>query len=219
MTERKAWELLSFVDQIHLWGVTDFRDFVIRHLKPWHEFGKKCYVNNVDFMASVPESGMVTKDGRMTCRIPEPCIQLPEWTKYVTEDTRLKLRERALFHMQEAFARYRRDTRVKSDDFPDHISCAVGACGSLNSPGYPLASMEEAVMHFCEIHGVSDAEIPHIERAWEERDRFPLSRSPFGDVITIDALPRSGVTGRGNRIRRRKAAADDGNASKRRRRG
>ncbi|KAL7759383.1 hypothetical protein ACKLNR_009473 [Fusarium oxysporum f. sp. zingiberi] len=51
-TERRAWELLSLIDQIHLWGVTVFRDFVIRHLKPWHEFGKRCYVNDIDFTTS-----------------------------------------------------------------------------------------------------------------------------------------------------------------------
>ncbi|KAL5607182.1 hypothetical protein FOBRF1_007679 [Fusarium oxysporum] len=51
-TERRAWELLSLINQIHLWGVTVFRDFVIRHLKPWHEFGKRCYVNDIDFTTS-----------------------------------------------------------------------------------------------------------------------------------------------------------------------
>ncbi|KAB8214327.1 hypothetical protein BDV33DRAFT_196216 [Aspergillus novoparasiticus] len=38
VTLRKAWELLSFIDQIHLWGVTDFRNTIINRLNDWHEF-------------------------------------------------------------------------------------------------------------------------------------------------------------------------------------
>ncbi|KAE8325000.1 hypothetical protein BDV39DRAFT_194658 [Aspergillus sergii] len=30
--------LLSFIDQIHLWGVTDFRNSIINRLNDWHEF-------------------------------------------------------------------------------------------------------------------------------------------------------------------------------------
>ncbi|KAH7165369.1 hypothetical protein EDB81DRAFT_917353, partial [Dactylonectria macrodidyma] len=43
VTERSAWELLSLVDQIHQWGVNQFRTFVTRHLKAWHEFCSECY--------------------------------------------------------------------------------------------------------------------------------------------------------------------------------
>ncbi|KAE8415700.1 hypothetical protein BDV36DRAFT_285156 [Aspergillus pseudocaelatus] len=38
VTPRKAWEFLSLVDQIHLWGVTDFRNSIINRLNDWHEF-------------------------------------------------------------------------------------------------------------------------------------------------------------------------------------
>jgi hypothetical protein len=218
VTERKAWELLSLVDQIHLWGVTDFRDFVIRHLKPWHEFCKKCYVNDVDFMAMKPEAGNRTlNDGRVVCITPTSCLVLPEWAKYVTEDTRLKLRNRAAFHMWEAYNKYRRDVRAKSDGFPDIISCQIDECGPLKGPGYPLASIEEGELHLREIHGVDDAGIAHIRGSWERAEWLRLSTLLSG-VTDGCILQSSGPTGRKSRKQPLEDTANNVNASKRRKR-
>ncbi|KAF1808088.1 hypothetical protein P152DRAFT_371413, partial [Eremomyces bilateralis CBS 781.70] len=38
VTEMKAWELLSIVDQIHNWAISEHRAFVLGHLKSWQKF-------------------------------------------------------------------------------------------------------------------------------------------------------------------------------------
>lgn len=87
-TERTAWELLQIVDQIHIWGATDFRDFVIQHLRPWHELGKTCYVNDIDYINWLRHASAVTADGQVGRKIPKKCGRLPGWTEHVTEDAR-----------------------------------------------------------------------------------------------------------------------------------
>ncbi|SPO07514.1 uncharacterized protein DNG_10208 [Cephalotrichum gorgonifer] len=116
-TERRAWELLQVIDQIHVWGATDFRDFVIRHLKPWHEFGKKCYVNDVDFMHIHPHAGPLTVDGKPACGVPGYCLELPDWTEHMTKDSRKDLERKLGTHVLNAYAKYNPETRSRGDKF------------------------------------------------------------------------------------------------------
>lgn len=197
MTERKAWELLSLVDQIHLWGVTDFRNFVIQHLKPWHDFRKNCNINDVNFMATNPSAGNVAVNGAVFCKMPSSCLVLPEWTKYVPEDTRLKLQKRVTFHMWQAYNKYQRDVRAKSDEFPGIMSCQIGECGPLGSPGYPLASIEEGALHLREVHGADEAYMTRLNDSQEEgRIWFLLSTLPHGMTGRGGILQSSGPVGR-----------------------
>ncbi|KAH8777841.1 hypothetical protein F5883DRAFT_696769 [Diaporthe sp. PMI_573] len=169
-TERRAWELLSLVDQIHLWGVTDFRDSIMRHLKPWHDFAKKCYINDIDFMEHLStKAGRTIVDGKLNIRIHTSCTILPEWTKHFTDDARLRFKERVVYHLNEKWPTYR---DVRTNEFPYFRACGVDGCGALNTPGYPLATTEDIVMHLREVHGWDDAEIAEVEHAWETGDNI-----------------------------------------------
>ncbi|OJJ78665.1 uncharacterized protein ASPGLDRAFT_1198086 [Aspergillus glaucus CBS 516.65] len=64
VTMRKAWELLSLVDQIHLWGVTYFRSSIIQCLKQWHEFSRMCYANDVMFLIRMLKTDRFMQDGK-----------------------------------------------------------------------------------------------------------------------------------------------------------
>ncbi|KAK0743853.1 hypothetical protein B0T18DRAFT_469430 [Schizothecium vesticola] len=86
ITERKAWELLSIVDQIHEWGVTAHRDFVIRHLKAWHEFGRRCYFHDASAMHYILCDGK-DHDGRRVLR-----VDLPAWTQHLTTGARARFK-------------------------------------------------------------------------------------------------------------------------------
>ncbi|ENH69415.1 hypothetical protein FOC1_g10011767 [Fusarium oxysporum f. sp. cubense race 1] len=116
-TERRAWELLSLIDQIHLWGVTVFRDFVIRHLKPWHEFGKRCYVNDIDFTTSSSDKRIRIFDESVRYWFPRPCNELAEWTKHFPPETQLRFRDALGHFLFQANASYCLETRGKSDSF------------------------------------------------------------------------------------------------------
>jgi hypothetical protein len=178
-TEQKAWELLSMVDQIHEWGVTDFRDFVIQHLKRWHEFCKKCYDSDVDFTYRIPCSGPVDVNNQTVYMFPESLLRLAEWAKHLSEEHRKKLRLQLAFHLKEAMINYGAD----GGGYVPFICCGLGECGDgLAEGGYPLDSLEELLAHMREIHGESDADLTELARAWEQggdpNDQVPI-RLPF----------------------------------------
>ncbi|KAI9036707.1 ankyrin repeat domain-containing protein [Aspergillus affinis] len=159
VTQRKAWELLCLVDQIHLWGVTDFRDSVMQCLRPWHEFGRICYAHDVAFHQKHHEVDKLTLEGKEYFIIPRAAAQLGDWSRYLTADTREKLQERLTFHFREA---YRRDQHATTHDWPARFSCFLDDCGPFGNPGYPLLSEEDLATHFREIHGKKEAEITSI---------------------------------------------------------
>lgn len=178
-TERRAWELLQIVDQIHSWGATDFRDFVIRHLKPWHEFCKKCYVNDVDYMVFHPDAGHRTIDGQLAYAVPGECQELPRWTEHITEDARSDMKWKLARHVANAYAKYNTDVRSRGDTFDRNVSCRIGECGPVGGPGYPLAGLEEAELHLREIHGDEPDEADMVN----ERERFRLKRRRSGNGL------------------------------------
>ncbi|KAG4289868.1 hypothetical protein FPRO06_04690 [Fusarium proliferatum] len=161
-TERKAWELLSLIDQIHLWGVTVFRDFVVRHLKPWHEFGKRCYVNDIDFTTASSDKSIRIFDESVRYWFPRPCNELAEWTRHFPPETQLKFRDALGHFLFQANASYRPETRGKSDSFTSLFNCIVGTCSKTHLVGYPLGSLEEVHAHLYDFHGVEPGTAPDL---------------------------------------------------------
>lgn len=51
---KAAWQLLKLIDQIHLWAFTDFRTFVLEHLRPWHKFCEDNYLLDWDSQYDCP---------------------------------------------------------------------------------------------------------------------------------------------------------------------
>ncbi|KAF4946264.1 hypothetical protein FSARC_14238 [Fusarium sarcochroum] len=178
-TERRAWELLSLIDQIHLWGATDFRDFVIRHLKPWHEFCKACYINDVDFACTAPETSTTFRENNHQFKTAGPVVQLPGWAKHLQEETRLKLEDSLGFHLFQALIKYRAPNQPKSDRFPDMRRCAIDQCGVMaEDPGYPLASMEEVETHLREEHGLGFQSVVEMQGDIPTRDNMLRYKFP-----------------------------------------
>ncbi|KJK63935.1 hypothetical protein P875_00064605 [Aspergillus parasiticus SU-1] len=140
-TKRKAWELLSLVDQIHSWGVTEHRDFVIQHLKAWHNFGRMCYANDSKFLGEQwradPLKERCEEYGEAMLPLPVASLQLAGWVKNLTADAQDKLRHKAVFHFWEA---YRRDAAANKDNEPMQWRCIHEGCGPAESPGYPLTT-------------------------------------------------------------------------------
>lgn len=157
----------------------------MRHLRPWHDFVKKCYINDVDFVEHVPETGRMTVDGEVKFVMPVSCLRLPEWTKHVTDDARLKFQERAAHHLGEAWTKYR---ELGTKEFPFFTGCAIDECGSINDPGYPLTSTEECMMHLREVHGADDQEIAEVVHAWETKNALRYSSPPYNMNVAGELL-------------------------------
>ncbi|KAH7127904.1 hypothetical protein B0J13DRAFT_564709 [Dactylonectria estremocensis] len=99
VTERSAWELLSLVDQIHQWGVNQFRSFVIKHLKAWHEFCSNCYGEDAELMSQLPKLDSGTK--RFTWQI--PVFTSPEWSKDLEPARRKALQQDACAYLVQTY--------------------------------------------------------------------------------------------------------------------
>ena len=90
INERTAWELLSLVDQIHLWAITEFRSFVLEHLRPWHKFCEENFLLDWD---SVYDSGQQRKRKR-TCSESKDLL-LPSWVDFLSDSLRQRVQVRA----------------------------------------------------------------------------------------------------------------------------
>ncbi|KAH1524301.1 hypothetical protein KXX29_003248 [Aspergillus fumigatus] len=176
VTIRKAWELLSLVDQIHLWGATDFRNSIIQYLKPWHEFSRRAYANDVEFVVSKVRTPKIMRDGKEYICIPAACLQLPDWANRLSEEIRGKLLERVSFHFYEA---YQRDRSALSDQWPCVIRCLFEDCGPPGTPGYPILSEEEMLEHYREIHGKDDEAIADLKRLCGETEAIDNNIDPL----------------------------------------
>lgn len=175
-TERRAWELLSFVDQIHLWGVTDFRDRGLQHLKTWHEFVRKCYFNDVFYLRETPNTGHYIGEDVMLFKVPPSCEVLADWTKYATEDARVTYKDRLYIHLQRAAAQLK-GSFVKNE-FPNFMACGIDSCGGMaaGNPGYPTATVDEAITHCREVHGMDDEAIAGLVAQYGQMPRLERPR-------------------------------------------
>ena len=158
VTEREAWELISLIDQIHLWGVTDHRDFVIQHLKPWHEFAEECYADDVQEMLGYVDTGgtIDPKTGWRNWAVPSECVRLPPWVGHLTSDfwaRRKQVADRAAFQVKEAFVRHQDGARPGKTF---ELSPLHHICGMDEGCDYRLEFWDEFVTHAREVHGADD---------------------------------------------------------------
>ncbi|KAI6365431.1 hypothetical protein MCOR25_005358 [Pyricularia grisea] len=96
--ERKAWELLSIVDQIHHWAITKHRDFVIRHVREWHEFCEECHRQDAIklWLSSGPYKKRHTAAASRARRQGLRGLRLADWTEYLGSEAHNKIRRRAI---------------------------------------------------------------------------------------------------------------------------
>src|ERR1700760_3247007 len=88
--ESNAFELLSLLDQIHLWSITAYRTFVIDHLRAWHAACEQNYYLEWD---TIYDLG----DNKKRARVLEAGtdLALPNWADYLSDPQKQKLQVRA----------------------------------------------------------------------------------------------------------------------------
>ena len=100
MTEQKAWELLSLVDQIHEWGVTEHRDLVISHLEEWHEYCSISYARRAQALSNLP-GFYQGRNERILWMIPK-WAEL-SWAKHLPSAKRAQLQSMVLAYVVDAY--------------------------------------------------------------------------------------------------------------------
>ena len=101
MTEQKAWELLSLIDQIHIWGVTEHRDFVKTLLREWHDYCSDTYEEHVKILGPIMPGLSILPDGRYHLQI--PIYKLPSWVDHLTPARCKKVQAKATAQFLKAY--------------------------------------------------------------------------------------------------------------------
>jgi hypothetical protein len=133
MNERAAWELLALIDQIHLWAVTEFRTFILEHLRPWHTFCDDNYLLDWD---SIYDTGPQRKRKRSYSE--DQDLPLASWTSRLNEPARLKIQVRARESLARAIKEHQlRKGKAKcldnSDSDNSEWQCTMDNCSSTRS--------------------------------------------------------------------------------------
>src|SRR6266536_5702417 len=123
INERTAWELLSLVDQIHLWAITEFRTFVLEHLRPWHKFCEENYLLDWD---SVYDNGRQRKRKRTFSEGGD--LLLPSWVELLSESLRQKVQVRAKESLAESLQEHHLRKREAKCTEESGWVCMIDEC-------------------------------------------------------------------------------------------
>lgn len=151
-----AWELLSLIDKIHLWALTEFRSFVLDHLRPWHEYCEKNYLLEWDSMYDL---GDHTKRMRLGSQSQD--LTLPKWAENFSGPTRQKIQDRAKLSLTNAVEE-RKVAKGKSPD--DEVIEKGWACGDCR---IIVDSLEAFWDHLQSEHDYEDYRLAQIRWAYE----------------------------------------------------
>lgn len=125
ISERAAFELLSLIDQIHLWAITVHRTFVLEHLRPWHELCDKNYLLEWD---SIYDPDELRKRRRVCSEIGD--INVPSWVAHLTEPAQRNIQYRAKASLVEALKKeVLRKSKAPCRENPHSLfGCVIDGC-------------------------------------------------------------------------------------------
>ena len=107
---------------------------------------------------------------------PVPLAKLPEWTRWINEESRSKLQDRAKEVYWAAGATYNPVTRQESDEFPQILCCTLGECG--DGLGFPLTGAQEIYAHLMSFHAA--------ELDGDGKDAMIISAKEYGTLPTAE---------------------------------
>jgi hypothetical protein len=179
--ERKAWELLSLIEQIHLWSITEYRSFILEHLRPWHKFCEENYLLDWD---SVYDTGHQLKRKR-ACNEGED-LPLPSWVKHLDEPNRQKQQLRAKESLERALKADRlRKGKGKCTDESGWV-CMMGDCFRSQDDGF--GSNEAFLDHLRAFHGITERNFVQIKRCLDEAELENSNANP--PISSFGAIQR-----------------------------
>ena len=141
---RNAWRLLSLIDQIHEWGVTKHRAFVIRHLTGWHRYCQQSYAHDVNALLSFEPH-----------QWPKSLLQeiwtSPDWVKSLPRN-RGKQKTQMQRRLKEILDAARvNQAQIERREYTSQVICQAGRCGKGTYPGFPV-SKADATKHVRDFH-------------------------------------------------------------------
>jgi hypothetical protein len=85
------------VDQIHLWAITEHRDFVLKHLQAWHSLCQENYLLEWD---SIYDLGNHAKKKRIPSNTGD--LTVPKWVCHLSEPSRRNFQRDAKSSLEDA---------------------------------------------------------------------------------------------------------------------
>ncbi|KAI9770996.1 MAG: hypothetical protein M1840_002700 [Geoglossum simile] len=171
VNEKTAWELLSLIDQIHLWAITEFRRFVLEHLRPWLKFCEENFLLDWD---SVYDSGQQRKRKRVCSESRD--LLLPSWVSFLSDSARQKVQVRAKESLAKALKEHllhKEKGKAKDLDTSGWV-CLINECSL--SQDIKFHSYELFSSHLQSAHGFPERElselrhlIDRVEKEWNGR--------------------------------------------------
>ncbi|KAF8853629.1 hypothetical protein BDZ45DRAFT_657717 [Acephala macrosclerotiorum] len=159
--ERAAWELLSLVDQIHLWAITEFRTFVTEHLKPWHKFCDDNYLLDWNSVYDVkPELK------RMRTCSEGTDLPLPSWVKLLNDPSQRKVQARAQNSLANALEKYHHQKGKARCEIEFGWHCGEDQC----STSQETYTSEAFLVHLRDLHHYPEDALAQIKRCLDEAD-------------------------------------------------
>jgi hypothetical protein len=93
--KEKAYQLLDLIDQIHLWAITDYRTFILEHLRPRHKLCQDNYLLEWD---SIYDTGEEKKRKRTKSETED--LNAPAWVRNMNEQSRRKFQSLAKLSLE-----------------------------------------------------------------------------------------------------------------------
>jgi hypothetical protein len=179
--ERAAWELLSLVDQIHLWATTEFRTFVTEHLKPWHKFCDDNYLVDWKSVYDVKPEFKWMRDCSESTDLP-----LPSLVKLLNDPIKRKVEARAQKSLSEEREKHHHRKGKRRREIESYWHCEVDQC----SASQETYGSEAFLDRLRDLHHCPEDHLPQIRRCLDE-----------GDEIERQERQRNEVAGSGREVR------------------
>jgi hypothetical protein len=145
-----------------LWAITDFRTFVLEHLRPWHELCEKNYLLEWD---SIYDLGEHRKRRRMYSETED--LMVPSWVAHLSEPNRRNIQCRAKNSLATAIKEHEliKGKALCLDGDRPRFRCKTDGCMAA------FGSDTALVDHFRRAHGEEERILAQI------RWRFDLRRT------------------------------------------
>lgn len=154
--KEKAYQLLDLIDQIHLWAITDYRTFILEHLRPWHKLCQDNYLLKWD---SIYDTGEEQKRKRTNSETED--LNAPAWVRDLNEQSRRKFQSLAKLSLENAL---NEDRIIKGKAMSQYQAENAWFCVMDGCTTSPLNSDAEFLNHLTLSHDMDARSLANITR-------------------------------------------------------
>lgn len=166
----EASQLIWLLDQIHTWAITEYRTFILDHLRPWH---RQCNENLLFQWDSIYDIKGSEKRRRVCIESEE--VDVPGWVKNLPEAMKSKIQTLAKDSLSDALMEDLRRKGKQKEFGNEDRRWACSLCGD-TEPQW----LDEAFTHHLRItheHGERDiAQIRWCMKSIDEGERVRRSQ-------------------------------------------